>query len=120
MRAPLISPFRRVSPDSITTQPLQSGDNLRGATLMCLSMLGFGCNDTVMKFVTQEMPLYQAITLRGMLVMAAIALLARRQGGLRLRIARPERGAMALRVLGEVGSLLAVMPQLISDKTSKS
>jgi drug/metabolite transporter (DMT)-like permease len=112
MRAPLISPFRRVSPASIATQPHQPGDNLRGAALMSLSMVGFGLNDAVMKFVTQEMPLYQAIFLRGLAVMAAIALLAYRSGGLRLRLPRPERIPMALRVLGELGSTLLFLNAL--------
>ena len=112
MRAPLISPFRRVSPGSISTQPHQPGDNLRGAALMSLSMVGFGCNDAVMKFVTQEMPLYQAIFLRGLVVMAALILLTIRSGGLRLRIPRSERGAMGLRVLGELGSTILFLNAL--------
>ncbi|RNF32845.1 DMT family transporter [Paracoccus methylarcula] len=112
MRTPIISPFRRVSPASIKTQPYQPGDNLRGATLMCFSMIGFTCNDTVMKFVTQEMPLYQAITLRGLVVMLGILLLAMREGGLRLNVAGPDRLPMGLRVLGEVGSTVLFLNAL--------
>ncbi|MCF3973605.1 DMT family transporter [Paracoccus salsus] len=112
MRAPLISPFRRVSPASITTLPPQPGDNLRGAVLMCLSMLGFGCNDAVMKFVTQQMPLYQAITLRGLVMLVALALLAQRDGGLRLRLAPGDRWPMFWRVLGEVGSTVLFLNAL--------
>lgn len=112
MRTPIISPFRRVSPASITTQPLQPGDNLRGATLMCFSMIGFTCNDTVMKFVTQDMPLYQAITLRGLVVMLGILLLAMREGGLRLGVSASDRVPMGLRVLGEVGSTVLFLNAL--------
>lgn len=112
MRTPIISPFRRVSPASITTQPHQPGDNLRGAMLICFSMVGFTCNDTVMKFVTQEMPLYQAITLRGVVVMIGILILASREGGLRLRVPRADRGAMTLRILGEAGSTLLFLNAL--------
>ncbi|RMC37369.1 DMT family transporter [Paracoccus alkanivorans] len=112
MRTPIISPFRRVSPASITTQPHQPGDNLRGAVLMCFSMIGFTCNDTVMKFVTQDMPLYQAITLRGLAVMAGILLLAMREGGLRLSVGVPDRMPMVLRVLGEVGSTVLFLNAL--------
>lgn len=112
MRTPIISPFRRVSPASITTQPHQPGDNLRGAVLMCFSMIGFTCNDTVMKFVTQDMPLYQAITLRGLAVMAGILLLAMREGGLRLSVGAPDRMPMVLRVLGEVGSTVLFLNAL--------
>lgn len=104
MRAPLIAPFRRVGPASITTLPPRPGDNLRGATLMCLAMLGFGCNDAVIKHVTQTLPLYQAIALRGVVMLIALWLLARREGGLRLRLAQGDRWPMFWRVLGEVGS----------------
>lgn len=78
------------------------GDNLRGALLMSLSMLGFTCNDTVMKFVTQDLPLYQAITLRGLTIMAGIALVAWREGGLKMRVPAPARLALRLRTVGEV------------------
>lgn len=112
MRTPIISPFRRVRPPSISTKPLQPGDNLRGATLMCFSMLGFTCNDVVMKFVTQEMPLYQAITLRGLVVMLGILLLAIREGGLRLTVPRSDRFLMSLRVAGEVCSTILFLNAL--------
>lgn len=112
MRTPIISPFRRASPASITTQPHQPGDNLRGATLMCLSMVGFTCNDTVMKFVTQDMPLYQAITLRGLVVMLALAVIAGQSGGLKLRLAKADQMPMFLRVVGEVGSTVLFLNAL--------
>lgn len=114
MRTPIMSPFRRASPASISTKPHQPGDNLRGATLMCFSMVGFTCNDTVMKFVTQEMPLYQAIFLRGLVVIAAIAVISHREGGLRLRLAPPDRMPMFLRILGEVGSTILFLNALMN------
>lgn len=112
MRAPLMSPFRRVSPASVTTQPHQPGDNLRGAVLMCLSMVGYTCNDAVMKFVAQDVPLYQAITLRGLVIMLFLALLAQREGGLKLRLRAHERAPMGWRVLGEVGSTVLYLNAL--------
>lgn len=112
MRTPLMSPIRRVRPASITSRPHEPGDNLRGAGLMSLSMLGFGCNDTVMKFVTQTMPLYQAIALRGLVVMVALWLLAQREGGLRLQIATTDRQPMLWRLLGELGSTVLFLNAL--------
>ncbi|WP_246449381.1 DMT family transporter [Paracoccus amoyensis] len=85
-------------------EPPQAGENLRGAGLMTLSMVSFGCNDTVMKFVTQEMPLYQAIFLRGAVVLVMLLILAQRRGGIVLRIAEQDRLPMVLRVIGEVTS----------------
>lgn len=112
MRAPILSPFRRVRPASISTQPHQSGDNLRGAMLMCISVTGYTCNDTVMKFVTQEMPLYQAIALRGLVVSTVILFMAWREGGAHLRLPSPDRWPMFLRVAGEVCSTVLFLTAL--------
>ena len=112
MRAPLMSPLRRVSPASVTPQPHAPGDNLRGALLMTLSMIGFGCNDAAMKFVTQDMPLYQAITMRGLTMMVVLWVLALREGGLSLAVGRGNRWSMVLRAVGEVGSTLLFLNAL--------
>ncbi|WP_377761439.1 DMT family transporter [Paracoccus angustae] len=104
MRTPILSPIRRVRPASVRPLVHQPGDNLRGATIMTLCMVAFGLNDTVMKFVAQDMPLYQAITLRGLFVMAFIAAVAPWLGGLRLRIPAGARGPMAWRMIGEIAS----------------
>ncbi|MDO5648818.1 DMT family transporter [Paracoccus sp. (in: a-proteobacteria)] len=113
MRAPMISPIRRVRPASVRPQPVGPGDNLRGAGLMVMAMIGFTCNDVVMKFVTQDMPLYQTIALRGLMVMLGIALIAAREGGLRLYVAPGDRGPMPWRIVGEVASALLFLNALL-------
>ncbi|CAM3341011.1 DMT family transporter [Paracoccus nototheniae] len=122
MVSPLISPLRRTRPASIRPAPLQPGDNLRGAALMTMSMIAFTCNDAVIKFVTQDMPLYQAITMRGAFVMLALILLTWRSGGLQLRIAPGARLPMTLRLIGEIGSTLlflnALQRMAIGDLTA--
>lgn len=50
-----------------------AADNLHGASLMVLSMTVYTCNDATMKFVAEELPLYQSIALRSL--MAALILL---------------------------------------------
>ncbi|MDB6178590.1 DMT family transporter [Paracoccus sp. Z330] len=112
MRAPLLSPLRRVSPASVTPQPHAPGDNLRGALLMTLSMIGFGCNDAAMKFATQDMPLYQAIAMRGLAMMVVLWILAWREGGLTWRLPQGARWLMILRAIGEVGSTLLFLNAL--------
>lgn len=112
MRTPIISPIRRVRPASLRPEPPQAGENLRGAGLMTLSMVSFGCNDTVMKFVTQEIPLYQAIFLRGAVVAVFLLLLAQRRGGIVLRIGAADRLPMVLRVIGEVASTVLFLNAL--------
>lgn len=122
MAQPLLSPLRRTRPASIRPEPVQPGDNLRGAGLMTLSMMGFTCNDAVIKYVTQEMPLYQAMTLRGLFVMVALILLAQRSGGLRLSIPQAARRPMSFRLVGEIGSTLLFLNALqrmeIADLTA--
>ena len=54
-------------------------ENLRAVMLMNIAMLAFTLNDTCMKLVTQTLPLYQAISLRGGL--ATLALFAQLAAG---------------------------------------
>ncbi|MCQ0972156.1 DMT family transporter [Paracoccus sp. TK19116] len=112
MRTPLISASRRVKPASLPPASVAPGDNLRGATLMTLSMVVFACNDTIIKFVAREMPLFQAVTLRGLFVLIGVALVAQRAGGLRLRIDSAARGPMILRLIGEVASTVLFLSAL--------
>ena len=51
-------------------------DNLRGILLMCASMAAFTINDTFMKSVTQTLPLFQTIGLRGLIAVAGLLILA--------------------------------------------
>lgn len=112
MRTPIMSPIRRMKPAAIVQAKHQPGDNLRGAATMTLCMIAFGLNDTVMKFVAQDLPLYQAMTLRGLFVMAFIALLAPRLGGLSLRIPRDARRPVFWRLVGEIASTLLFLNAL--------
>ncbi|WP_051142252.1 DMT family transporter [Paracoccus zeaxanthinifaciens] len=122
MRTPLMSPIRRVRPASVRPEPLQPGDNLRGAGLMTLSMMGFTCNDTIIKFVTEDIPLYQAMTMRGLCVMLFLLIVTRAQGGLQLRLPRDARWPMVLRLIGEIGSTMLFLNALtrmaIADLTA--
>ncbi|KGJ05883.1 hypothetical protein IT41_04225 [Paracoccus halophilus] len=92
--------------------PPQAGENLRGAGLMTLSMVSFGCNDAVMKFVIQDMPLYQAIFMRGAVVMVFLLALALRKGLGVLHVGSGDRMAMALRLIGEIASTLLFLNAL--------
>ena len=104
MRTPIMSPIRRVRPASIQPASPQPGENLRGAGLMTLSMVSFGCNDAIMKLVTRELPLYQSIFMRGIVVIVLLCLILQRGGGIHLGLRGRDRWLMALRVIGETGS----------------
>jgi len=87
-------------------------DNMRGAALMTAAMTAFTVNDTCMKAVTAEIPLYQSIVLRGLLTMLALALVAPWLGGLRLTMARPDLRLLGWRSVGEVLGTLTFLTAL--------
>jgi S-adenosylmethionine uptake transporter len=79
-------------------------DNMRGAVLMTLSMAAFTLNDACMKALSEHLPFWQALFLRGLAVCvvmgAGVALL----GQVRVRLPGRVWGLIALRALGEVGA----------------
>lgn len=87
-------------------------DDLRGAALMIAAMAAFTINDTSMKAATETMPLMQAIFLRGLLTVAALAAIGLRGRSLTLRLSRRDWLKLGLRTLGEVTSTLAFLTAL--------
>jgi len=67
-------------------------------------MAAFTLNDTCMKAVNADLPLFQAIFLRGVLTTLALGLVAQRAGALPLRLSRRDRKLVSFRILGEVAS----------------
>ena len=105
MRTPLLSVNRRAKPRSEPPARTREGDNLRGAALMVLSMAAFVCNDAAIKFVTQTLPLPQAVLLRGLAVTAMLWVLAQRDGGVDWWPRDPrDRRLLAWRGVAEVAS----------------
>jgi branched-subunit amino acid ABC-type transport system permease component len=60
-------------------------DNTRGALLMMGAMAAFTLNDACMKALGEELPLFQAIFLRGVGTTVLLLILARVDGGAPLR-----------------------------------
>lgn len=114
MRTPFLSPNRRVRPPSVpAVRDPSMSDNLRGTTLMVLSMATFTCNDAVMKAVTQTLPLYESVALRGLVVLAMMLVIAAiQQGGVRLTVARTDRGPLVLRTAADIVSTLLYLMAL--------
>jgi len=79
-------------------------DNLTGAMLMMASMAAFTLNDTMMKVMAGQVPLFQLLFLRGVLTTAAVAAVAWWMGALSTRLPRREWGIIALRTLAEIGA----------------
>lgn len=92
---------------------MQISDNARGAAYMCVSMAAFTLNDTAMKSVTQTMPLFQAIALRGVLALAGLIVLGKVMGSLRWRMSRGDAVAVGIRSLAEVAATALFLGALI-------
>lgn len=87
-------------------------DNARGALYMSVSMAAFTANDACMKAVTQALPLYQAMFLRGALATLALLAIGWRMGSLRFRMEPSDRKWLSLRTVGEVGGTLTFLSAL--------
>ncbi|MGR3572160.1 DMT family transporter [Brevirhabdus sp.] len=81
-----------------------AGENARGASLMAISMTAFTINDTFLKTLADTMPLFQALFLRSVAVVAVLTLGAALTRGLSIRLPRRDRGLIALRCAAEVAA----------------
>lgn len=89
-------------------------DNQRGILLMCAAMLAFVINDSFMKAVSQELPLFQAITLRGLGASAALLAIGYwREGHLRLWPNGRDLGTLSLRTMAEVLATVTFLTALV-------
>lgn len=77
-------------------------DNLRGALFMCAAMAAFTINDMIMKLVTQDLPLFQSITMRGALTVVALGIMVVTMAGGRFRLPRGDGRIVGIRAVAEV------------------
>lgn len=87
-------------------------DNARGALYMSVAMTAFTVNDACMKAVTQVLPLYQAMFLRGVFATLALLAIGWHMGSLRFGMEASDRKWLFLRTLGEVGGTLTFLSAL--------
>lgn len=90
----------------------QLSDDMKGSVLMIAAMAAFTLNDACMKAVSETLPLFQSIVLRGTLTAVGLGLIAWRMGGLRLRFDRADSLAIALRCVGEVAGTFTFLTAL--------
>jgi drug/metabolite transporter (DMT)-like permease len=89
-------------------------DNARGALFMTAGMAAFVLNDALMKLVSAELPLFQAILLRGILTTLTFAVIAWKLGALRMPELNGDRGLIAVRVLAECGATFFFLTALFN------
>ena len=88
-------------------------DNLRGVAYMCLSMLAFTVNDTFMKAVTAEVPLFQVIFLRGLIAIAGLVVMGLVTGAFRQKLVGGDWGLIGLRSVAEIFATLTFLIALL-------
>jgi len=82
---------------------IAKSDNLTGAVLMMASMACFVVNDTMMKLMSGEVPLYQILFLRGILTSIAVGFMAWKMKALHLRLPRRDAVLVFWRMWAEIG-----------------
>ena len=78
-------------------------DNIRGALLMMGAMCAYTINDAFMKSLADEIPLFQAIFVRGLGAVTFLNILCRLLGQLRFDLSVRDWGFILLRTISEVG-----------------
>ena len=89
-------------------------DNMRGVLYMNTAMLAFTVNDSFMKSITLDMPLFQAILIRGGLTVAVLALIAAATSrGFDMWPKGRDKGVLAIRTIAEVGGTVFFLQALV-------
>ncbi|MDZ4093553.1 MAG: DMT family transporter [Paracoccaceae bacterium] len=88
-------------------------DNARGALYMNIAMLAFTLNDSAMKAVTQTLPLFQAIFLRGILTIVALLAIGYLLGGVRLWPGGRDGRVIMIRSVAEVAATVLFLAALV-------
>lgn len=92
--------------------PARAAANLQGALFMIASMGGFTLNDTLMKSLAGDVPLFQAIFVRGLVATLLLGALAIAQGALAYRVVGRDRRRLAVRLVAEVGATFCFLNAL--------
>jgi len=84
-------------------------DNTRGILYMNIAMASFTLNDTFMKLASADMPLSEAMAIRGTMTVIMVLVLARFMGIRRWLPEPQDRKPLALRSVAEIGATLAFL-----------
>lgn len=89
-------------------------DNMRAALMMALSMTAFTVNDALMKLAAPNLPFFQQIVVRGVLITVGLFILAVLWGHLGYRPSGKDRALTALRTFAEMFSTIFFLTALFS------
>jgi len=105
-------PWRRLDGGAMARDMTALSDNSRGALYMTICMVAFTINDAFMKIVLADLPLLQALFLRGLLTSGMLLALAIQMRALRWPQAPRDRWLIAIRTVAEVVGALLFMTAL--------
>jgi len=89
-------------------------DNMRGALFMVGSMSAFTVNDAFMKAVSADLPLFQSIFLRSLIVLPLLTLLCKAMGQLRFDLSRRDWTLIVIRTIAEMFSAILFITALFN------
>ena len=89
-------------------------NNMKGAFFMMASMAGFVLNDTMVKLASEELELFQAVFIRGVIATALLGLLAWNKGSLKYRPSRHDVKIIGWRTFAEVGATFCFLTALFN------
>ncbi|WP_371170947.1 DMT family transporter [Aliiroseovarius sp. 2305UL8-7] len=89
-------------------------DNMKGAILMSGSMAGFTFNDVCMKALAGDLPLSQAVFLRGIITCALLYGLGVALGAMNFKLGRREWTLVILRSIAEAGATYCFLTALFN------
>lgn len=88
-------------------------ENLRGALFMAAAMAAFTINDMLMKLITQDIPLFQSIALRGAITVVALGLMVITMAHGRFRLPRGDARIVGIRAVAEVAATFTFIAALM-------
>jgi drug/metabolite transporter (DMT)-like permease len=88
-------------------------DNQRGTLYMCVSMLSFTANDTLIKAVTTELPLFQTVFLRGVIAILGLLVMGAVTGAFRQRLQGADWRLIGLRSAAEILATITFLTALL-------
>jgi drug/metabolite transporter (DMT)-like permease len=91
---------------------MQLSDNARGAVYMMVAMAAFTLNDTAMKVLTADLPLFQAIAMRGICTLVGLIVLARLMGQWQVGLGPGDRRVIGVRCVAEIVSTVLFLAAL--------
>lgn len=91
---------------------MRFNENILGAMIMSVCMMAYVVNDGMMKFLFVDIPLFQAIFLRGILTIAPLIMIMWYKGAIFTRLTGRDWRFVAMRVGAEVGATILFLTAL--------